>query len=155
MFLQRFIGQRRNVRLIRADNGTNFVGASAELTNTFIGMNHQKINQFMQGNGGEWLSWKINSPAGSNMGSVWERQIRTVRMILESLLKTHSASLSDESLQTLLVEVEAVVNSCPLTTDLLSNINSLIPVSPINLLTMKWKVVMPPPGVFSYEFWGR
>ena len=70
MFLQRFIGQRGNVRLIRADNGTNFVGASAELTNTFIGMNHQKINQFMQGNGGEWLSWKINSPAGSNMGGV-------------------------------------------------------------------------------------
>ena len=32
MCLRRFIGQRENVRLIRSDNGTNFVGASAELT---------------------------------------------------------------------------------------------------------------------------
>ena len=83
------------------------------------------------------------------MGSVWERQIRSVRKILESLLKTHGASLSDESLQTLLVEVEAIKNSRPLTTNLLSDANSLIPLSPINLLTMKSKVVMPPPGVFS------
>ena len=83
------------------------------------------------------------------MGSVWERQIRSARKILESLLKTHGASLSDESLQTLLVEVEAIKNSRPLTTNLLSDANSLIPMSPINLLTMKSKVVMPPPGVFS------
>ena len=83
------------------------------------------------------------------MGSVWERKIRSVRKILESLLKTHGASLSDESLQTLLVEVEAIKNSRPLTTNLLSDANSLIPLSPINLLTMKSKVVMPPPGVFS------
>ena len=83
------------------------------------------------------------------MGSVWERQIRSARKILESVLKTHGASLSDESLKTLLVEVEAIKNSRPLTTNLLSDANSLIPLSPINLLTMKSKVVMPPLGVFS------
>lgn len=96
----------------------------------------------MQNNVGEWLSWKRNPPAARNMGGVWERQIRTARMILEFIQMTHGASLSDESLQTQLVEAEALVNSCPLTTDLLSNTNSFIPLSPINLLTMKWKVVM-------------
>ena len=129
MCLQRFIGRRGNVRLIRSDNGTNFVGASAELTKAFTEMNHQKINQFMQDNGGEWMSWKRNPPAASNMGGVWERQIRSARRILKSLLKTHGASLSDESLRTLLVEVEAIVNSRPLTTDLLNDANSLIPLS--------------------------
>ena len=83
------------------------------------------------------------------MGGVWQRQIRSARKILESLLKTHGGSLSNESLQTLLVEVEAIVNSHPLTTDLLSGVNSLIPLSPINLLTMKSNMVMPPPVVFS------
>ena len=83
------------------------------------------------------------------MGGVWERQIRSARRFLESLLKTHGASLSDESLQTLLIEAGAIVNSHPLTTDLLSGANSLIPLSPINLLTTKSKVVLPPPGVFS------
>ena len=36
-------------------------------------------------------------------------------MILSFLLKTHGGSLTDESLQTLLVEMEANVNSLPLT----------------------------------------
>ena len=83
------------------------------------------------------MLWKRNPLAASNMGGVWERQIRSDRKILESLLKTHGANLSDRSLRTLLVEVEAIPNSHPLTTDLQSDVNSLIPLSPINLLTMK------------------
>ena len=133
MRLQRFTGRRGNVRLIRSDNGTNFVGTSAELTKAFTQMNHQKINQFMQDNGAEWMSWKRNPPAASNMGGVSERKIRSSRQILESLQKTHGASLSDESLRKLLVEVEAAVNSRLLTTHLLSDVNSLIPLSPIKL----------------------
>ena len=73
MCFRRFISRRRSVRLIRSDNRTNFVGASAELTKIFTEMNHKKINQFMQDDGGEWMSWKRNPPAASNMGFVWER----------------------------------------------------------------------------------
>ena len=68
---------------------------------------------------------------------------------MESLLKTHGAILCDESLRTLLVVVEAIVNYRPLTTALLTDVNSLIPLSPINLSTMKSKVLMPPREVFS------
>ena len=70
-------------------------------------------------------------------------------MILSSLLKTHGGSLTNESLQTLLVEVETVVNSRPLTTETINDVTILIPLSPINLLTMKSKIVKPPPGVFT------
>ena len=70
-------------------------------------------------------------------------------MILSSLLKTHGESLTNESLHTLLVEVEAIVNSCPLTTETINDVTSLIPLSPLNLLTMKSKMVMPPPGIFA------
>ena len=83
------------------------------------------------------------------MGGVWEHQICSARAILNSLLKTHGRSISDESLQTLLVEVEAIINSRPLTTDVLSDVTCLAPLSPVNLLTMKSKVVMPPPGHFT------
>ena len=95
------------------------------------------------------MIWKRNPPLSSNMGGVWESQIRSGRAILNSLLKTHGSSLSDESLQNLLVEVEAIINSCPLTTDVLSDVTSLAPLSPVNLLTMKSKVVMPPPNHFT------
>ena len=106
------------------------------------------------------------------MEGVWERKTRSARAILNSLLKTNGSSLSDESLQTLLVEVEAIINSRPLTTDVLSDVTSLAPLSPVNLLTMKSKVVMPLPDHFispdrccikdwrrvqhlSNEFWNR
>ena len=63
-------------------------------------------------------------------------------MILNSLLKIHGGSLTDESLQTL-------VNSRPLTTERINNVLSLIPLRPINLLAMKSKIVIPPPVVFA------
>ena len=112
-------------------------------------MNQQKINDFMRASGGKWMLWKQNPPSASNMGGVWERQVRNARTILTSLLKTHDTSLNDRSLRTLLIEVEVIANSRPLTADLLVDVNSMMPLSPINLLTLKSRVVMPPPGVFT------
>ena len=48
-------------------------------------------------------------------------------------------------------KVEAVLNSRPLTTELLSDDNSLNPICPSNILTMKTKVVTPPPGEFGHS----
>ena len=86
----------------------------------------------MRDNGGEWMLCKRNPPSASSMGRVWEKQIRSARTILTFLLKSHSSnSLNDESLRTLLIEVEAVVDSRPWTSDF----NSVVPLSPITLLT--------------------
>ena len=54
-----------------------------------------------------------------------------------------------KSLQTLLAEVEAIVNSRLLTTDVANDVTSLLTLSSINLLKMKSRVVIPPPGDFS------
>ena len=64
------------------------------------------------------------------------------------MLKDSPRKLDSESFGTLVTEVEAIVNSRPLT---LMNINDpeSQPLTPNNLLTMKSKVVMPPPGVFQ------
>jgi len=83
------------------------------------------------------------------MGGVWERQIRTVRSVLSALLKNNGSQLNNEGLRTFMCEAEAVINSHPLTTD-----NIMSPISPEALtpndpLTMKTKVVLPPPGVFQ------
>ena len=110
----------------------------------------------MQQNGGEWICWNKSTPLppphpwlARNMRGVWEGQIRTAWNILNSLLKIHGARLTDESLQTLLTEVEAIANSHPLTIDVINDVTSLLPLTPINLLTMKSRVVMPPPRVFT------
>ena len=71
---------------------------------------NQEIQSFMQGQGGDCVKWVRNPPAASHMGSVWERQIRSARAILLSLLKTHGKSLGEESLLTLLTETEGILN---------------------------------------------
>ena len=147
--LRRFVSRRGEVRIIRSDNGTNFVGTDNELRETLKEMDDDKIANFLLSKGTDWISWKYNTPSASHMGGVWERQIRSARSILASLLKTHGKSLNDESFRTLLVEVEGVVNSRPLTTDALNDSDSPLPLTPNHLLTMKSKVIMPPPGVFQ------
>ncbi|XP_066912666.1 uncharacterized protein [Clytia hemisphaerica] len=83
------------------------------------------------------------------MGGVWERHIRSIRRILAALLKSQGPSLNTETLTTLLVEVESIINSRPLTVDTVSDPTEPMALSPMNLLTMKSKVVLPPPGEFD------
>ena len=85
------------------------------------------------------------------MGGVWEQQIKSVRSILAALLKQHSESLNDESLRRLLVEFEGIINSIPFTCDNIGDVNSIVPLNPMQLLSMKTKIVMPPPGIFQEE----
>ena len=125
------------------------VGSEQELLKTYSEMDHSKIEIFFQDHGGDWITWKRNPPAASHMGGIWERQIRSAREILNSLLQTHGHSLNEESLQTLTTETEAIINSRPLTVETVNDGQSPMPISPNDILTMKTKMVMPPPGVFQ------
>ena len=146
--LHRFVARRGNIRVLRNNNGSNFVGAQKELEKAYNEMDHQKIQFFLQNIGADYINWHRNPPASSHMVGVWERQIRSACTILMSLLHTHGRSLNDESLRTLLAETEAIVNSRPLTVDTLGDVQSEQPICPSNILTMKSKVVLPPPGHF-------
>ena len=147
--LRRFMARRGTVRSVWSDNGTTFVGTKNELQRAFKKMKHDKIKSFLQENGADWILWHNNPPGASHMGEVWERQIRSARIILERLLKTHSHSFNDESLRTMMAEVELIINSRPLTVETISDSKSEIPLSPSILLIMKTSVIMPPPGEFS------
>ena len=65
-----------------------------------------------------------------------------------SLVKSSPKVLDSETLHTFLVEAESIVNSRPLTLENLSDPDSM-PLSPQQVLTMKSRVVSPPPGVFQ------
>ncbi|XP_071819881.1 uncharacterized protein [Apostichopus japonicus] len=139
--LRRFIARRGQVGEIWSDNGTNLVATDRELKRSIQEWNDSKIrSEMLQVN----VDWKYSPPTGSHYGGVWERQIRTVRQILNVLLR--SQALSDESLQTFLCEVEATINSRPLTTVSL-DLNDVEPLTPNHLLLLKGKPNLPP-GVF-------
>ena len=148
MCLKRFFGYSGNVRMLRSDIGSNFFGAGKELSKGFLEMDQKKIGKFLQNLGSDWIIWKKNSPAGNHFGGIWECQIRSARAVLESLLRSHGLNLNDEALNTLMIEVEAVVNSRPLTIETIAGGTSEAAISPLNLLTVKSKVVMTPPGSF-------
>ena len=146
--LRRFLSTRGKVRTIRSDNGRNFVGTNNEFKKALSEMDDSMIKSFLLSETCDWITWEFNTPDASHMGGVWERQIRTVRGILTSLMKSHQGVLNNESFNTLIKEVECIVNSRPLTVEDLNDPNSQ-PLSPNQLLTMKTKAVLPPPGNFQ------
>ena len=147
--LRRLICLRGPIRLLRSDRGTNFVGAKNELKEALKEMDQSQIERYLQREGGD-LEFRMNVPSASHMGGVWERQIRTARSILDAMLDKNGSQLTDESLRTLMYEVTAIMNSRPLTAESLSD-PSARPLSPNDILTMKTKVILPPPGLFPRE----
>ena len=158
---RRFVCRRGPIQQLRSDQGTNFVGAKNELEAALHEMNHNKIQRELLKDNCDWFAWKMNVPHASHMGGVWERQIKTVRSVLTGLLENHGNQLDDESLRTLMIEAEAIVNSRPLTTDDLTDPDSQDVLTPNHLLTMKSSIILAPPGnfqradVYSKKRWRR
>ncbi|KAK7877121.1 hypothetical protein WMY93_032173 [Mugilogobius chulae] len=140
--LRRFIARRGQVLEIRSDNGTNFVGAERELKEALEKLNHTLINgMLLQKN----VKWIFNTPAASHHGSAWERLVRSVRKVLNSILKTQN--LDEEGLVTVFCEAEAIVNSRPIT-KASTDPNDLEALTPNHLLLLKSQPSLPP-GLFE------
>ena len=148
--LRRFVGRRGPVKQLRSDCGTNIVGASNSFQKAFDEMDHEKIGEFLLRKDCDWIRFEFNTPCSSHMGSVWERQIRTVRSALGPLLVQHGGQIDDETFRTLMVEIENIVNSRPLTIDNINDPEHPEPLTPNHLLTMKLKLLLPPPGRFQH-----
>ncbi|XP_037774954.1 uncharacterized protein LOC119571970 [Penaeus monodon] len=106
-----FIARRGTPMKIYSDRGTNFLRAEKELRATVHAWSKNKsIDDTCKQRGIEWV---FQPPAASHMGGVWERQIRTIRKILSSIIGMQR--IDDDRLRTLFFEVEATMNSRPIT----------------------------------------
>ena len=95
---------------------------------------------------------EMNPPTANNMGGVWEHQIGSARSILVALIKIYRTEVwISESLRTFPAEEEPIVNTRPITSQSLSDVYSPVPLCPMQLLTLKSRVVMPPSGEFQKE----
>ena len=146
--LRCFIAIRGPVQQLRSDQGSNFVGARNELASALKELHGDKIQSYLTKNRCDFL---MNVPYSSHRGGVWERQIRTTRSILNNILNDFKGRLDTSSLRTFFYEVMAIINSRPLTCQTLNDPKSLEPLTPNHLLTMKNKLISPPPGNFVQE----
>ena len=129
--MTRFSSRRGPPSRIRSDNGTNMIGANRELRDAVQEWNSSNTvrNVFLQ----KHIEWEFNPPAASHMGGVWERQIRTVRKVLQVVIG--SQVLDDERLHTLFCAVEEIVNGRPITT-VSNDPRDLEALTPLHLLRM-------------------
>ena len=106
-------------------------------------MDNDKIPSYLTTNRCEFV---MNVPYSNHRGGVSERQIRTTRSILHSILNDYQGRLDTSSLRTFLYELMAIISSRPLTYQCLNDPKSLEPLTPNHLLTIKNKTLLPPRG---------
>lgn len=85
------------------------MGAERELREAINGWNQASISEKLLLKG---IVWTFDPPHPSPHGGVWERQIRTVRKLLNAIIKEQV--MNNESFNTPMCKVEAVNNSRPL-----------------------------------------
>ena len=74
--LRRFISRGGYVKVMRSDNGTNFVGANNELNLCIKQLDQIKLHIFSNHQNIEWI---INPPVSPWMGGVWESLVKSVK----------------------------------------------------------------------------
>jgi hypothetical protein len=144
--LRRFISRRGAVKEVTSDNGTNLVGANQEMQRALQELSEEEMQRFSVSKG---IKWHFNPPAASHQGGVWERQIRTIRKILQAMLEEQHLKVakSEEQLHTLMCEVEATINGRPLTRTS-EDPQDLDVLTPNHLLQLRATEYLPP-GKFN------
>ncbi|KAL4126593.1 hypothetical protein QTP88_010805 [Uroleucon formosanum] len=105
----RFVARRGLPNDVYSDCGTNFVGANKQLRSLI----HSAEGQIAIGNARATCDWHFNPPSAPHFGGLWEAAVRSTKRLLVRVIGSHIFTY--EEFSTILVRVEAVLNSRPLT----------------------------------------
>jgi len=136
-FLQafrRFSSRRSLPRLVLSDNGSTFLSAAEELKALF---SSPSLTHALAKKGVEWKFIPKRAPW---FGGFWERLIGMTKLALKKVLGRAFTTL--DSLQTLIVEIEGILNNRPLTT-VPTDMNDPDPITPAHLLYGRKIVCVP------------
>lgn len=158
----RFTSRRGVPSHIYSDNGTTFI-AYNELKEVgkFLYNNQKTVNDFASSIG---CIWHFIPPYSPNFGGLWEVAVKSMKFHFKRVLK--DATITYEEFNTLLTQVEGVLNSRPLFA-LSSDPSDLNPLSPSHFLIGRSLVAPPDIDVqdipsnrlsrlqFVQQFWNR
>ncbi|CAA9997222.1 unnamed protein product [Nesidiocoris tenuis] len=165
--LRRFVGRRGSVSKIQSDCGTNFVGAKHKLEDwsKFVS-SKQHNSQVEKCLAEEGITWKLCAPGSPHLNGLAEAGIKSIKTHLTKVIGEQT--LTYEEFYTILTQIEAVVNSRPIT-QVSSDPNDLQALTPGHFLmqrpafalvgpepenlniTKRWKLVQK----LLHSFWDR
>lgn len=111
---KRFISRRGSPTTIYSDNGLNFVGAERELKELRKLFNDESTqSQIIAYMSDRQIRWHFITPRAPHHGGLWEAAMKSAKQYIFRIAKnTH---LKYKELETLLIQIEAILNSRPLT----------------------------------------
>lgn len=109
---KRFIARRGRCLELYSDHGTNFVGASKELKDLFNNEKSTLIQEVAEGLALNGTSWHFIPPKSPNFGGLWEAGIKSTKYHIKRVIG--DTTLTYEEMSTLLSQIEACLNSRPL-----------------------------------------
>lgn len=114
-FLQafkRFVARRGHCSHLWSDNGTNFIGASTELKRHCVAEQNQMLTEVAKALANNQCEWHFIPPHSPNFGGLWEAGVKSVKYHLARVIG--NATLTYEEMATVLSQIEACLNSRPL-----------------------------------------
>ncbi|XP_072389396.1 uncharacterized protein [Diabrotica undecimpunctata] len=125
--LRRFTSRRGKCASILSDNGSTFKGANNELSN-FLKTNNSAIHDRLSSEG---IDWKFIPPRSPHFGGIWEAGVKSVKYHLKRVIS--NTVLSYEEFSTVLIQIEAILNSRPLF-PMSNDPSDLLPLTPAHFL---------------------
>ena len=111
--LKRFVSRRGIPAKLFSDNATNFVGSKNYLSEWYQIINSEAFTEKMYAELlNEQIEWKFIPARSPNFGGLWESHIKSMKTCL--LKSMGQSRLTFEEFLTLVIQVEATLNSRPL-----------------------------------------
>lgn len=136
--LQRFVSRRGIPNIMYSDNAKNFVGAKNQLQKAFNKcIQDESVTNFLAN---KRIQWRFSPPSSPHHGGIYEAGIKSFKYHFRRIVKLRS--LTFEEATTLCTQIEAVLNSRPLT-PLTSDIEDLQALTPGHFLIGQPLVALP------------
>ena len=130
---KRFLSRRGPCKTLHSDCGTNFIGAKSYLDDLHSFLVSTEYNDHLKKElADSAIDWKFNPPASPHFGGIWEANIKSVKSHLSRVIGNQI--LTYEEFSTVLTQIEALLNSRPLSW-LSDDPNDPLPLTPAHFLT--------------------
>lgn len=142
--LRRFVSRRGVPSEIYSDNGTNFIGGRnelAELRQLFLSEGHNNMLQQFCSN--LKMKWKTIPARSPHWGGLWESTVKQFKYHFRTM--TQNLVFNWPGLETLVCQIEAVLNSRPLS-PMTSNAEDFAVLTPGHFLIGQPMTLLPEPS---------